>query len=126
VTTKSSDDVKHEQIKIFISPRPGKESLNETTEIKCCLVRNMEERKKEYDRARARIFSSLSSSSLDSVHTMSRAPLEGKNMCFSGDNSEALGENLSSRDSGTPSRVTIFRDSQKDRIDLDYDQSCET
>ncbi|CAK9180740.1 unnamed protein product [Ilex paraguariensis] len=86
----------------------------------------MEERKEEYDRARARIFSSLSSSSLDSVHTMSRAPLEGKNMCFSGDDSEALGENLSSRDSGTLSRVTIFRDSQKDRIDLDYDQSCET
>ncbi|CAK9156568.1 unnamed protein product, partial [Ilex paraguariensis] len=70
VTTKSSDNVKHEQIKIVTRPRPGKESLNETNEIKCCPVTNMEERKEEYDRARARFFSSPSSS-LELVHTTS-------------------------------------------------------
>ncbi|CAK9188545.1 unnamed protein product [Ilex paraguariensis] len=130
IPAKLSDNEKHEQIKIVIRPRPGKDCYK-TSEIKCCPMRTMEERKEEYDRARARIFSSPSSSSLESVDTTSRAPLGGKNMCFSGDEREASRnimdseKNLSCKDSGTPSRVAIFRDREKDRIDPDYDRSYE-
>uniref|UniRef100_A0A5B6YK05 Putative R3H domain-containing protein 2 n=1 Tax=Davidia involucrata TaxID=16924 RepID=A0A5B6YK05_DAVIN len=132
IPTKQSENDKHEQIKIVIRPRPNKASSSEANGlgIKRSSVRTVEEREEEYDRARARIFSSLSSSESEDME--SQAPLDGKNLCSRGDENEGCRNSMtdsektfSIRDGGTSSRVAIFRDREKDRTDPDYDRSYE-
>ncbi|CAI9761194.1 unnamed protein product [Fraxinus pennsylvanica] len=96
------------QIKIVLKPRSSKASSNDVNGLglKRSPVRTVEERKEEYDRARARIFSSPSSS-------------ESEDTSVDGEKS------LSSREIGVSSRVAIFRDREKDRTDPDYDRSYE-
>jgi hypothetical protein len=123
---------KPEKIKIAIRPRPNKASLNDGSDggIRRNLVRSVEERKEEYDRARARIFNSPGSP--DSDDTLSQVPTEGKTVCLSRDENEGCRnfmidpeKSISIKDAGTSSRVAIFRDREKDRTDPDYDRSYE-
>ncbi|TQD72878.1 hypothetical protein C1H46_041596 [Malus baccata] len=107
IPAKQSENNRHEQIKIVIKPR-----------------------KEEYDRARARIFSSTSSS--DSDDTPFQSLTDVKNAFLSRDENESFRnsvvdseKNLNVKDLGSSYRVAIFRDREKDRTDPDYDRSYE-
>ncbi|XWS58853.1 hypothetical protein CRYUN_Cryun08bG0069400 [Craigia yunnanensis] len=79
IPAKHSENDKPEQIKIAIKPRPSNGSVNEANQIgiKRNPVRSVEERKEEYDRARARIFSGLSSADSDDLSP--QIFIDGKN-----------------------------------------------
>lgn len=120
---------KLEQIKIVLRPRPSRGSANDAngTGMKRSPVRTVEERKEDYDKARARIFSSPNSPNSDEMlHQLS---IGGKNMGLGGDENEGSRnpvidtERNFGRDGGSSSRVAIFRDREKDRTDPDYDRS---
>ncbi|XAR69533.1 hypothetical protein NMG60_11001159 [Bertholletia excelsa] len=132
IPARQSEYEKHEQVKIVMRPRLNRASSNEASEagVKCNPARSMEERKEEYDRARARIFSTPASP--ESEDSMLQASLDGKNMCVNEDVNEGcnktivdLEKALSITESGTSSRVAIFKDREKDRTDPDYDRSYE-
>lgn len=129
IPAKQLDNEKSELKKIVIQSRPHKTSLNGANDStkKGNPLRSVEERKEEYDRARARIFNG--STSFDSVDTSSMVPTDGKNSFMSKDESEiskipmADSERFFSvRDNSYP-RVAIIRDREKDRSDPDYDRS---
>lgn len=129
IPAKQLENDKNEQIKIVIRSRPNKGSPNETGElgVKRSPVRTVEERKEEYDRARARIFSGPSGS-----EAMTQVPYDGKNACLSSEDIESLKNSVvdleksfSSMENGASSRVAILRDREKDRSDPDYDRSYE-
>lgn len=120
---------KLEHIKIAIRPRPNKSNVSEVNEagLKGNPLRSVEERMEEYDRARARIFSSSGSS--DSSDTLSQVPMDGRHCSMSKDENEAsknpvvdLEKCISINDIGS-TRIAILRDRQKDRSDPDYDRS---
>ncbi|KAE8697742.1 Single-stranded nucleic acid binding R3H protein isoform 2 [Hibiscus syriacus] len=122
-----SENDKSEQIKIAIKPRPNNGSVNEANQIgiKRSPVRSVEERKEEYDRARARIFSSPSSpdsddSSVISIDAKNESPIRDACENYRGYVVDPE-KNISARD-GT-SRVAIFRDREKDQYDPDYDRN---
>lgn len=129
IPAKQMENDKPEHIKIAIRPRPNKNNINEVNEAgkKGNSQRSVEERKEEYDRARARIFSSSRSS--DSSDTLSQVSIDGRNCSMSKDENEA-GKNpvadpekcYSIRDISS-NRVAILRDREKDRSDPDYDRS---
>ncbi|KAF3442174.1 hypothetical protein FNV43_RR16090 [Rhamnella rubrinervis] len=132
--TKQLETDKPELVKISIRRRPNRTSVNEDNEvgIKRNPVRSVEERKEEYDRARARIFSSPSSADLDDK--LAQVPVDGdvKLLGLNRDENEGCRnsiidpeKNMSIRDVTTSSRVAIFRDREKDRTDPDYDRSYE-
>ncbi|CAN6576870.1 unnamed protein product [Malus baccata var. baccata] len=132
IPAKQSENNRHEQIKIVIRPRSDKNNMNGANGAgnKRSPVRSVEERKEEYDRARARIFSSTSSS--DSDDTPFQSLTDAKNASFSRDENEGFRnsvvdteKNLNVKDLGSSSRVAIFRDREKDRTDPDYDRSYE-
>lgn len=126
----SEENDKLEKIKIAIRPRPNKGSIHGSFEgVKQNTVRSVEERKEEYDKARARIFSSPSSPT--SEDTLPQVTTNGKSVDSSSDEYEGNRnatfdtEKNVSRDGGSSSRVAIFRDREKDRTDPDYDRSYE-
>ncbi|KAL9237902.1 hypothetical protein vseg_012397 [Gypsophila vaccaria] len=130
VPAKQPENSKLEQVKIAIRPRPGRTSSGDAAEMerRRNLVRSVEERKEEYDRARARIFSSPSSPTSD--ETSSQGSADGKALCPSKEENGGCrnfdsdsDKNLAVRDVGNSSRVAIFRDREKDRVDPDYDRS---
>ncbi|KAM1639226.1 hypothetical protein ACFXTN_008540 [Malus domestica] len=132
IPAKQSENNRHEQIKIVIKPRSDKNNMNGANGagIKRSPVRSVEERKEEYDRARARIFSSTSSS--DSDDTPFQSLTDMKNAFLSRDENESFRnsvvdseKNLNVKDLGSSYRVAIFRDREKDRTDPDYDRSYE-
>ncbi|XP_047320080.1 R3H domain-containing protein 1 [Impatiens glandulifera] len=108
---------KHDNVKIFLRPKPFNAS-NEASELgmKRSTVRTVEERKEDYDRARARIFSSPTNSELED--TISQAPIEGKVLCMTTEPERSI----SVRDVGMPSLVATFKDRDKDLTDPDYDR----
>ncbi|KAG4996987.1 hypothetical protein JHK82_027771 [Glycine max] len=120
---------KSEQKKFVIRPRPNRNSLNDANGVgtKGNPVRSVEERKEEYDRARACIFSSPRSS--ESGDTSSMVPMDGRNSSTSKDENETSKNPMadskryiSVRDSCS-TRVAIVRDREKDHSDPDYDRS---
>ncbi|XP_057770443.1 uncharacterized protein LOC130990231 isoform X1 [Salvia miltiorrhiza] len=127
VPAKKSENDKLDQLKIVIRPRP-KGSSNNSNELglRRSPVRSVEERKEEYDRARARIFSSPSSS--ESEDTSFQVCSDGRNLMV---NENEVSRNLAIdvdknsyfREVGNSSRVAILRDREKDRSDPDYDRS---
>ncbi|KAL3533486.1 hypothetical protein ACH5RR_007007 [Cinchona calisaya] len=132
VPAKELENDKNEQIKIVIRSRPAIASSTEISEfgLKRITVRTVEERKEEYDRARARIFSSPSSSQSEDMLT--QVASDGQNSCLSVEDDENLKNsaadlenNFFSGEYGASSRVAIFRDREKDRTDPDYDRSYE-
>lgn len=129
VPAKDSETDNLDQIKIVIRPRPSKLHSNDANESehKPNPVRTVEERKEEYDRARARIFSSSASPDskdalLQDTDVESNLNVDDnevlRNLCLQGDN------RVCSREFGT-STMAIFRDRDKDRIDPDYDRNYE-
>ncbi|XP_050381687.1 uncharacterized protein LOC126798694 [Argentina anserina] len=124
IPVKQSENDKTEQIKIVLKPRPIKANASNDSGagMKRSPVRSVEERKEEYDRARARIFSS--SSSHDFSDTSFHVSIDGKYENESFRNSTIDPEkNLNVNDLSTSSRVAIFRDREKDRTDPDYDRN---
>ncbi|KAK6942136.1 R3H domain [Dillenia turbinata] len=130
IPAKQLENEMPECIKIAIRPRPSKTSQAEGTELgaKRSPVRTVEERKEEYDRARARIFSSPGSP--ETEETLLQMPMDLKNPCSSRDGNEGFRnpmvdpeKSLGSRDGSSFARVAIFRDREKDRTDPDYDRS---
>ncbi|KAG1365489.1 R3H domain-containing protein 1 [Cocos nucifera] len=115
-----------EQVKIAIRPRPSNASPSDAVElgIKRCATRPVEERKEEYDKARARIFNGLSSAEAEG----SSPSADGRSMCSSKDEQEChrtSEENEKTNIKDSASRVAIFRDREKDRSDPDYDRGYE-
>ncbi|KAL2482991.1 Single-stranded nucleic acid binding R3H protein [Forsythia ovata] len=130
VPAKQSESDKLDQVKIVTRPRFSKSSTNEINGMghKRSPVRTVEERKEEYDRARARIFSGPSSSELEDAFAQVASDENNLNVDES-EVSRNLGvdgdRTTSSRDIGSFSRVAIFRDREKDLTDPDYDRSYE-
>ncbi|KAJ6316842.1 hypothetical protein OIU78_020011 [Salix suchowensis] len=131
IPAKQSGGDTPEMIKLAIKPRPNKGSINDPNGfgIKRNPMRSVEERKEEYDRARARIFSSPSSPTADD--TVPQLSSDSKDLNSSKDENEECRnsvldpeKNVFIRD-GISSRVAIFRDREKDRTDPDYDRSYE-
>ncbi|XP_060177590.1 uncharacterized protein LOC132607578 [Lycium barbarum] len=123
VPPKQSENDKYEKMKIVIQPRPSNTSSKDgESGAKRSPVRTVEERKEEYDRARARIFNSPINS--ESRDTLVRVASDLKNSI---DENERLlldmEKSLSSREGGTSSRVAIFRDREKELSDPDYDRN---
>ncbi|XP_073285023.1 uncharacterized protein [Primulina huaijiensis] len=127
VPTKDSETDNLDQMKFVIRPRPSKLHSNDANESehKRYPVRTVEERKEEYDRARARIFSSPASSESEDAFFQATDVERNlnvddnevlRNLCVQGDNS---------REFSSSSMVATFRDREKDRIDPDYDRSYE-
>ncbi|XP_057437901.1 uncharacterized protein LOC130730042 [Lotus japonicus] len=129
IPAKQVENDKCFQKKIVIRPRPGKAGLNDGngSGVKGNHLRSVEERKEEYDRARARIFSGSRSS--DSGDTLSVVPMDGQSSFMSRDEYEtrknpmADSERIMSVKDANATRVAIFRDREKDRSDPDYDRS---
>jgi len=129
IPAKQLESDKPEKIKLAIRPRPNKGSINDPNGfgVKRSPVRSVEERKEDYDRARARIFSSPSSPTAED--TVPELPTDSKSLSSSKDENEESRnsvvdpeKNVFIRDSMS-SRVAIFRDREKDRTDPDYDRS---
>ncbi|CAN6818757.1 hypothetical protein Bca4012_003949 [Brassica carinata] len=118
IPVKQPENGRPEGFKIAIKARPkrGSGSGGGGCGVQQNLLRSVEERKEEYDKARARIFNSPSSS--DSEDS---PPLEGVNR---NENDVAV-SNSAAVDAGgsRTSRVAIIRDREKDRYDPDYDRS---
>jgi hypothetical protein len=128
ILAKQSESDKPEHVKIAIMPRLNKGSTDGANVMKRNTARSVEERTEEYEKARARIFSSPSSP--ESGNVTPHVATEGKNVCLSRDENESWRSSMVeadnySRDGGNSSRVAIFRDREKDRIDPDYDRSYE-
>ncbi|KAJ8570310.1 hypothetical protein K7X08_037282 [Anisodus acutangulus] len=126
VPPKQSENDKYKKMKIVIQPRPSNSSSKDSESgEKRSPVRTVEERKEEYDRARARIFNSPTSS--ESRDTLVRVASDLKNSIDENEYSSRLlldmEKNFSSREGGTSSRVAIFRDREKELSDPDYDRN---
>ncbi|KAJ0249487.1 SUZ domain-containing protein [Hirschfeldia incana] len=128
IPVKQPEIGKPEGFKIAIKARPkrGSGSGGSGSGVQQNLLRSVEERKEEYDKARARIFNSPSSSDSEDSSSLLRAPpplppVEGVNR-----NETEVAVSNSSVDAGSrSSRVAIIRDREKDRYDPDYDRSYE-
>ncbi|OVA20685.1 Single-stranded nucleic acid binding R3H [Macleaya cordata] len=132
VPAEQAENDKPEQVKLAIRPRPHRSSSNDMNELgtKRSPVRTVEERKEEYDRARARIFSSSSSPDLEGASF--QATVDGRSLSSGSNDSEGcrnvineLEKTPMTRDASNSSRIAIFRDREKDRSDPDYDRSYE-
>lgn len=116
---KPSDNGKFGQMKVSIKTRPSKGSGYDAGELEKKLgpLRSVEDRKEEYERARERIFSGLTDLNSDDSSLSRDGNQVSKNPFVE------VEKNLSPRERGPTSRVAIFRDSEKDRFDPDYDRS---
>lgn len=129
VPPKQSESDKLDQIKIVLRPRPSRASTGQSDELgaKHNAVRTVEERKEEYDRARARIFNSPNNS--ESEDSLIHSASDGKDSVDENEYIKSsvldLENNFRSRENRTASRVAIFRDREKDLTDPDYDRSYE-
>ncbi|CAA0832871.1 Single-stranded nucleic acid binding R3H protein [Striga hermonthica] len=126
VPAKESENDKLDKIKVVLKPRP-KASSNDASESghKRSPVRSVEERKEDYDRARARIFSS---SELGDVSA--QVVSDGKSLNNSSEEEVrrivGVDGDKSVKEISCVSRVAIFRDREKDRTDPDYDRSYDS
>ncbi|KAL8213721.1 hypothetical protein R6Q57_003170 [Mikania cordata] len=109
IPAKFLENNKHEHTKIVLKPRLKLSSDGTNVDRKSNLVKTVEERKEDYDRARARIFSLHSEDASLSTNS------DGTNV----DENEGLNSIID----GNTSRVAILRDREKDLTDPDYDRS---
>ncbi|KAK9156602.1 hypothetical protein Scep_003176 [Stephania cephalantha] len=132
VPAELSETDKPEHVKIAIRQRPKVLSPNDVNGMGAnkSPVRTVEERKEEYDKARARIFSGSSSPGLEGW-SPDQAPNDGRNSFSSRDENEGARNANNEPEKATVtrensvSRVAIFKDREKDRSDPDYDRSYE-
>ncbi|CAN8259811.1 unnamed protein product [Cochlearia groenlandica] len=131
ILVKQPESVRPEGFKIAIKPRPkrGSGCGGSGSGVQQNLLRSVEERKEEYDKARARIFNSPSSSDSEDCSSLRAPPsLEVKHITPINRNETEVAVNNNpvdsiSQESGQTSRVAIIRDREKDRYDPDYDRS---
>ncbi|XP_022154558.1 uncharacterized protein LOC111021798 isoform X2 [Momordica charantia] len=129
IPAKQSADDTIGRVKIAVRPRPNKSSDDGMgCMAKQGLGRTVEQRKEEYDKARARIFSSQGSTG--SVDVSSHNFTEGLDISTNRDRAEGCRVNdvdkyssIKDAGSGPTSRVAILRDREKDLSDPDYDRS---
>lgn len=125
VPVEQTEKIASEQFKIVIRKRPVKAYQSEGLQqgIKRNEARSVEEREKEYDKARARIFNVSSGSELDG--SSSAASADGRGWSSGKDELEyySFEDNGRTHNKDGASRVAIFRDTEKDRTDPDYDRS---
>ncbi|KAK9069285.1 hypothetical protein SSX86_013401 [Deinandra increscens subsp. villosa] len=115
IPAKLSENDKHGHAKIVLKPRPKLSSDGTNAGMKSNSIKTVEERKEDYDRARARIFSPQSEGA------PFRTSSDGKSLGnSSGDENEGLNNSIID---GNTSRVAILRDREKDLTDPDYDRS---
>ena len=122
IPVKQAENGRPEGLKIAIKARPTKRGSGcggGGSGVQQNLQRSVEERKEEYDKARARIFNSPSSSDSEDSSSLRAPSLEGSNTCVNRNEPEVTAVNNSA------SRVAIIRDREKDRYDPDYDRSYE-
>ncbi|KAJ6802744.1 uncharacterized protein M6B38_191335 [Iris pallida] len=127
VPAKQTEKDLTEQVKIVICPRPTKSSFSDATNLqnRKSSLKTVEERKVEYEKARARIFNSSTCTDVEGSPSM--ASSDRRSFYINGDEVECFistgdeDEKISTRDGA--SRVAIFRDMEKDRTDPDYDRS---
>jgi len=124
IPAKQSENDKQDRVKIVIRPRPTN-SLNGNGDFgnKRSSLKSVEERKEEYDRARARIFSTPGSSPEPEDRVSRQSSLDGKNFSLTGDENVIELDKYQGGREANSSRVAIFRDMEKDRSDPDYDRS---
>jgi hypothetical protein len=122
IPAKHLESDKPEHVKITIRPRPNKGSGNGSNEngMKRSAVRSVEERTEDYEKARARIFSTPSNPGSGNA-TPQVSTEENESW-----RSSMIDPEMNIGDGVTQSRVAIFRDREKDRIDPDYDRSYES
>ncbi|XP_068660722.1 uncharacterized protein [Aristolochia californica] len=123
-----AENEKLEHVKIAIRPRPRRALSTDAVELGLnkSLVRTVEERKEEYEKARARIFNGSSNGDLEEISL-----IDARRIPFSSGAESEIFRNLTNdevekhytRDINTGARVAIFRDREKDRTDPDYDRS---
>ncbi|CAH8391309.1 unnamed protein product [Eruca vesicaria subsp. sativa] len=121
--------------KLAIKARPdrGSGGVGGGSGVEKNLLRSVEERKEEYEKARARIFNSPNSSDsedsstrvaptppppVQTRHNNSRLPTRNETVNFVDVERDGV-----VRESGRTSRVAIIRDREKDRYDPDYDRN---
>lgn len=125
IPARQPDDVKPGQIKIATRPRLSRSSSEASKIGEGNTMRTVEERIEEYERARARIFSSQGSFRVDDSQSLGLA--DGNSISLnkeaSGSCRHAVTDSENTRDLGSSSRVAIFKDTEKDRSDPDYDRS---
>ncbi|KAJ4905087.1 Single-stranded nucleic acid binding R3H protein [Raphanus sativus] len=111
----SENNGKFEHMKVSIKTRPSKGSGYEGGEVEKRRgpLRSVEERKEDYDRARARIFNGLTGFTGD----------ESETQVYERRDDSQASKSLTVRETGPTSRVAILRDSEKDRFDPDYDRN---
>lgn len=130
IPAKQSEVGKFEHMKVAIKPRPSKGMEAGELEKKGGPLRSVEERKEDYDRARARIFNGLENLSCNdsspetNAWRMNCSHSRDENQVLKNGNIEA-DKNQIPRESIPASRVAIIRDREKDRYDPDYDRSYE-
>ncbi|RWW76968.1 hypothetical protein BHE74_00014906 [Ensete ventricosum] len=116
-----------EQVKIAIRPRPKIASPGDADHLgaKRSATRTVEKRKEEYDKARARIFSGSSSPEVGGASPP--ISVDGGSLFLSRDveSQKTVEEFEKTNSKYGASRMAIFRDREKDRIDPDYDRSYE-
>jgi hypothetical protein len=122
-------------MKVSIKTRPSKGSGDDAGELekKRGPLRSVEERKEDYDRARARIFNGLTGLNGDD-DSSTETQVYGRNTSLGRDETHSqvsknacveVERNFSLRETGPTSRVAILRDREKDRFDPDYDRSSQ-
>ena len=124
IPAKQTENRIADQVKIVIRQRPGKNSLTDRElENRKNPVRTVEERKEDYEKARARIFNSSRPTDVEDSQPLTST--DGRSFCSDRDELECYistaDENEKAREAA--SRVAIFRDREKDRWDPDYDRS---
>lgn len=121
IPAKQPESDKSEQIKVVLRHHPGKSSSGDVNGLGFRnSVRSMEERKEEYDKARARIFGGDETlvDTTESTNPSSDEIAAYRNTTIDQD------KTIAKKEIGT-SRVAILKDREKDCIDPDYDRSYE-
>ncbi|KAL1220116.1 hypothetical protein V5N11_035049 [Cardamine amara subsp. amara] len=133
IPAKQSETGKFEDMKVAIKPRPSKGSGMGAGDLekKDGPPRSVEERKEDYDRARARIFNGLEnlncndSSSETNPWKMNCSPSGDENQVLKNGDIEANKNHILRESIPPASRIAILRDREKERYDPDYDRSYE-
>ncbi|XP_072959486.1 uncharacterized protein [Typha angustifolia] len=129
IPSKLTESETAEHLKVVIRQRPNKASQSDALDVetKKSLMKTVEERKEEYDKARARIFCDSNITDIECPFPTTTA--DKRNLCLGKDEIARCkrlveeSEKINIKDS--PPRVAVFRDREKDRYDPDYDRSYE-
>lgn len=126
IKQKETETAKSNQVKFVIRSRTNQMSMGDSSEngARRHLMRSVEERLEDYDKARARIFSCPSSPEVEQISSVNSADNLNKNGLECDRSITVVAEEketVAMKDGA--STVAIFRDMEKDRSDPDYNRS---